>query len=214
MEIYFVMNGQYDVGYELNRIVRYRLQFGQRTVVGGFNMANNIRMQFYYRAHNGLNSYAIRKRDWNMLCQENEYFTQNLNYKFVMFFSNQILKPLSEKKRQDVLLYEKRNDYKQFYVLEDMSPRDIFEMRIKIFYRIKASRNFQLEQFMTYLILCDKVKEYENLVEKILTRQQEALLHVLQAKGKINPCFDLDYVQQQVLIEKKQQKERAKQEFD
>jgi len=39
-EIYFVMSGKYDVGYEINKIRRYRIQFGDRTVIGGFNMAN------------------------------------------------------------------------------------------------------------------------------------------------------------------------------
>lgn len=38
-EMYFIMTGKYDIGYELNSKKVYRLQFGERTIVGGFNMA-------------------------------------------------------------------------------------------------------------------------------------------------------------------------------
>jgi hypothetical protein len=40
-EMFFVENGIYDVGFEWNNNKLYRLQFGQRTVIGGFNLCFN-----------------------------------------------------------------------------------------------------------------------------------------------------------------------------
>ena len=75
-ELYFIMHGSYDVGYEINRVSRYRIQFGDRTVIGGFNLANSARMAFKYRAHTYMRCYAIRSRAWQSLCKEFDQFTQ------------------------------------------------------------------------------------------------------------------------------------------
>lgn len=50
-EIFFIMYGSYDIGYSLNQSKQFRLQFGDRTIIAGFNVANNRRMAFNYRAH-------------------------------------------------------------------------------------------------------------------------------------------------------------------
>ena len=75
-EIYFVMSGKYDIGYAINRVSRYRVQFGDRTVIGGFNLANNTRMAFKYRAHTHMRCFAIRSIAWRQLCSNFDYFTQ------------------------------------------------------------------------------------------------------------------------------------------
>jgi signal-transduction protein with cAMP-binding, CBS, and nucleotidyltransferase domain len=35
-EVLFVFSGRYNVGYEMNKIRRYRKQFGPSTIIGGF----------------------------------------------------------------------------------------------------------------------------------------------------------------------------------
>jgi adenosine/AMP kinase len=35
-EVLFVIDGRYNVGYEVNKNVRYRKQFGYSTLIGGF----------------------------------------------------------------------------------------------------------------------------------------------------------------------------------
>jgi hypothetical protein len=35
-EVLFVCSGRYNVGYEINKIKRYRKQFGASTIIGGF----------------------------------------------------------------------------------------------------------------------------------------------------------------------------------
>ena len=40
-ELYFIQSGIYDIGYEINKVKKYRLQFGPRTIIGGFAVAFN-----------------------------------------------------------------------------------------------------------------------------------------------------------------------------
>jgi hypothetical protein len=35
-EVLFVMEGRYNVGYEINKIVKFRKQFGPSTTIGSF----------------------------------------------------------------------------------------------------------------------------------------------------------------------------------
>jgi len=37
-EILFVQTGRYDIGYEINKVLKFRLQFGPRSIIGGFNL--------------------------------------------------------------------------------------------------------------------------------------------------------------------------------
>lgn len=73
-EMYFVIDGKYDVGYQLNNQKKYRLQFGDRTVIAGYAMANCKRINYNYRAHTTLNCLAVRRRSWNELSEEFTYF--------------------------------------------------------------------------------------------------------------------------------------------
>lgn len=89
------MKGRYNVGYILNRQAHYRLQFGDRTIIGGFNMANNRRMTYNYKAvHSNLQAYAIRKHNWRALQKQFEFFTESINHKFVEYYANRVMKPL------------------------------------------------------------------------------------------------------------------------
>ena len=38
LEMYFVLKGTFDVGYELNKKATYRLRIGSKHVIGAFNM--------------------------------------------------------------------------------------------------------------------------------------------------------------------------------
>ena len=63
-EFYFVMEGKYDVGYNLNRQRQYRLQFGDRTTLAAFPVANYRRITYNYRAHTKVFAYAVRRKSW------------------------------------------------------------------------------------------------------------------------------------------------------
>jgi hypothetical protein len=47
-DMIFVQSGRYNVGYEINKQAKLRLQFGQRTVIGAFNITFNKRSYFLF----------------------------------------------------------------------------------------------------------------------------------------------------------------------
>lgn len=94
-EFYFVMEGKYDVGYNINRHRHWRLQFGDRTTLAAFHVANYRRINYNYRAHTQVFAYAIRRKEWLEIQRHHQYFTHLMNQKFVMFYFNNILKPMT-----------------------------------------------------------------------------------------------------------------------
>ena len=63
-EIVFVQQGRYNIGYEINKQEKFRLQFGARTIIGGFNLNFDKRSFFIYRAHTAIKAMSIRKSNW------------------------------------------------------------------------------------------------------------------------------------------------------
>jgi signal-transduction protein with cAMP-binding, CBS, and nucleotidyltransferase domain len=63
-EVLFVLEGVYNVGYEINKIVKYRRQFGFSTVIGGFQICFKKRYIFNYMANTNMICYALRRKQW------------------------------------------------------------------------------------------------------------------------------------------------------
>lgn len=63
-EILFVQKGRYLIGFEINKIKKFRLLFGERTVIGGFNVCFNQRSYFIYKSATSMKCMAIRKMNW------------------------------------------------------------------------------------------------------------------------------------------------------
>lgn len=135
------MNGRYDIGYELNHVRRYRLQFGERTVIAGFNLANDMRMHFIYRAHTHSTALALRRSRWKRLCRENQNFTQQINLNFTITYSDRVVKPLNKKKADDVKRLSERHDYNQCQVLTGITNSKMNSIRKSIFKKIDESKN-------------------------------------------------------------------------
>lgn len=61
-EILFVMDGKYDIGYQINNDKYFRRQFGHSTIIGGFQMIFNKKYIFHYKCRGILSCYAIRRK--------------------------------------------------------------------------------------------------------------------------------------------------------
>lgn len=70
LEILFVYQGKYDVGYEINKKAFYRRQFGPSTIIGGFEVCYGRRFNFCYKAHTNLKCLAIRKTMFYKIAEE------------------------------------------------------------------------------------------------------------------------------------------------
>jgi hypothetical protein len=61
LEVFFVEQGLYDVGFEINNRQFYEARFGMSTNIGGFQICFNRRHDFVYRAKTYLKCLAIRR---------------------------------------------------------------------------------------------------------------------------------------------------------
>ena len=84
-EILFVMDGKYDVGYQINNVKYFRRQFGHSTIVGGFQMAFDKRFIFTYKARTTISSYSLRKKAYKQIMSKFPTFDDCLK---VRFFDN------------------------------------------------------------------------------------------------------------------------------
>ena len=104
-------DGKYDIGYGLNNLKKYRLQFGERSVIGGYELCNTMRIQYNFKARNLVECLSIRRKSWHELKEEYLAFVQSLQYSFVRTYSNSVIKPLHRMKLEDIKHMEERNDY-------------------------------------------------------------------------------------------------------
>lgn len=92
MEMIFVTsNGndiaRYDVGYELNKVLKLRLTFGERTIIGAFNMCFGQRSMFVYKVGaKEMTGLAVRRKAWKELVEDYEHFQDCMEMKFLDHF--------------------------------------------------------------------------------------------------------------------------------
>ena len=96
--MYFVQSGRYDIGYAINKIVKYRIQFGARTIINGFALAYDMRSVYIYRASTHMKCMAIRKANWNKIATKHPMFIEALKINFLYFFNFQIRRNLKIKR--------------------------------------------------------------------------------------------------------------------
>lgn len=111
LEVLFVMQGKYNIGYEVNKIKRYRRQFGPSTIIGGFQMCFHKRYLFTIQAQTDVKCYAIRKEKWFKIMLDFPDMYRIVKQKCFNFYFNQIFRPLIKQKQQDIEQFGERNDY-------------------------------------------------------------------------------------------------------
>lgn len=92
------MNGLYSIGFEVNKVTKFRLQFGPRTVIGGFNLQFDKRMFFVFKAVTEMDCLSIRRKQFYQLIEKHPYFSNCLKIKFLYNYDSKIRIPLIKKK--------------------------------------------------------------------------------------------------------------------
>ena len=111
MEVLFVEHGYYKVGYQINNRVFFRRHFGMFTTIGGFSICYDKRCNFIYRTSTDLKGLAIRKTNFRQLLNKYPIFAMQLKHKFWKHYVTQIYIPLKRYKNEDLIEYNKRDDY-------------------------------------------------------------------------------------------------------
>ena len=60
-EMFFIMNGTVDIGFEVSRDTKYVLRLPKRNVIGAFNCTFNKKTLFKYKVSKRIEAYTIRK---------------------------------------------------------------------------------------------------------------------------------------------------------
>ena len=133
LEVLFVEQGRYDVGYEINKQKFWRRQFGESTVIGGFNICFNRRHFFIIRARTDLSCLAIRKEKFINLINQFPEFNYQIKQKFWSHYCQKTYQPLMKLKNMDIMDYNFRSDFKQVLYLQENSENLIAECMQDIF---------------------------------------------------------------------------------
>lgn len=104
------------------------------------------------------------------MTKEFPYFCECLKFNFITFYNDALRKPLIKKKEKDRQKYDRRNDYKQYIMLNDLTNVQINKLRIKTFEVIDITRNLHLEEFMMTRILSMKITLFENWIAALLKK--------------------------------------------
>lgn len=149
----------YDIGYEINKILRYRLQFGPRTIIGAFNVMFAKRFNFQFKARTHMSCLAMRKKNWDGLFKQFKYFSECMKILVMYNYTQHVRRPMLNKKVKDIKKYMKRNDYDQLLTLKDYEENEMNQMKIEAFRRIEARKQGQAEESIILRTLQDKVND-------------------------------------------------------
>ena len=124
-EVLFVMEGRYNVGYEINKIVKLRKQFGPSTTIGSFQICFHKRFLFIYKVHTDMICYAISRKKWFNIHNDFPQFYRVMKEKIVHHYKQQIYTPLMNQKNKDIKNLEKRKDFQQILAMNDPEFKEI-----------------------------------------------------------------------------------------
>lgn len=102
LETLFVMSGRYNVGYEVNKMERYRKQFGPSTVIGAFEASFEKRFNFLFKAASNVVCHAVRKKQWNSIMRKFPAFQLTVKQKSLAFYFTKIFRPLLLLKNSEI----------------------------------------------------------------------------------------------------------------
>ena len=69
-EILFILTGDVDVGYTIDREVKYVLRFQGRVMLAAYNATFNIRTIAAYRSHTDCAGYSLKKKVWEEIISD------------------------------------------------------------------------------------------------------------------------------------------------
>ena len=80
-EIIFIEQGDYLIGYEVNKTEKFVLCLGSNTVISAFNLCFNKRQIFIHRTKTECSGFSIRKSNWMKIMNEFPEFYKILKCK-------------------------------------------------------------------------------------------------------------------------------------
>ena len=70
-EVYFFNKGTYEIGFEIDHKPYFILQYKNSNVIGAYGLTFNVRALFIYKTLSVCNGFAIRKKKWFDILNDN-----------------------------------------------------------------------------------------------------------------------------------------------
>lgn len=75
-EIFFLTKGHFIVGYNINDVKKYCMQFKDRGIIGAYEVTYSKKSEFIYTAFSYIEGFFIRVRNWVEIISENPDVTR------------------------------------------------------------------------------------------------------------------------------------------
>lgn len=123
--IHFVEDGMYDLGFEINKVRKFKLRLSSSTLIGAFNICFNKRMNYLLRTHSTIKGQFIRKSSWKKVMAEFPEFEILIKRKVLFEFIINIKQPLEKLKKQEIQHFRNRMDYQSILALVDFDKNEL-----------------------------------------------------------------------------------------
>jgi hypothetical protein len=131
-EVFFVMQGTYRIGYEINKKEYFNLAMREGTMIGGFECSMDKRSCLVYRTQTKVKGFFITNKEWKNLQTQFPEFMKPMVQKLTSWYMK-INTYLKAKKNVIIKDFDRRADFKQFLVLCDYDPTEMKEILVKTF---------------------------------------------------------------------------------
>jgi hypothetical protein len=124
----FIVDGQFDVGYEINKITKFKMRIQGNNQIGGFECSYNRRSQVIYKISSNSDGFFIRKKNWNEISKLYPEYFARMRRNCLFFYVKKIRRNINNQKTRDIEKFVKRSDFKKTLVLDDDFSNDIKEI--------------------------------------------------------------------------------------
>jgi len=101
-EVLFFINGVHEIGYELNGVKKYIVQFKNTNPIGAFGVTFGTRSLFIYKTVTRCEGYFIRKSKWKTIMSSNEQITDEFKGQILKLHELKIKAKINAAKRKDI----------------------------------------------------------------------------------------------------------------
>lgn len=110
-EVNFILNGTFEIGFEINRIPNYVLRFKNCNVIGAYGVTFNRRSMFLYKTVTTCHGFFIRRIEWRGLMEEHASISQHLKDAVKKEYEISIMNRVMTEKKAMIKKWKARSDY-------------------------------------------------------------------------------------------------------
>jgi hypothetical protein len=112
-EVIFILEGQYDIGYTINRSYKYKMRFNRVDIIGAYGATFNKRSLFIIKATEKIQGYFIRKKNWIKVIRNpvNTEMCSIMQEKIKKDYEELFLPLMKAYKQKDISKLHNRCDY-------------------------------------------------------------------------------------------------------